>query len=55
MDPASLPIQNQTVDGVNFSRITEDVNANRAIDVGEFSILARIEGAGFVTLQDFLI
>ncbi len=55
VNPASLLIQNQTVDGVNFSTITEDVNANGAIDVGEFSILARIDGAGFVTLADILV
>jgi Ca2+-binding RTX toxin-like protein len=52
---ASLLIENSTLDGVNFSRVTEDANGNGTIDVGEFSILARIDGAGFVTLQDILV
>jgi hypothetical protein len=50
----ALLIENTTFDGV-FSRITEDANANGTIDVGEFSVLALIDGAGFLTLQDILV
>jgi hypothetical protein len=50
----ALLIENTTFDGV-FSRITEDANANGTIDVGEFSVLTLIDGAGFLTLQDILV
>jgi Ca2+-binding RTX toxin-like protein len=55
VNAASLLIQNRVIDGINFSTVTEDINGNGGIDLGEFSFNVRIEGAGFVTLQDILL
>jgi Ca2+-binding RTX toxin-like protein len=54
VNAANIVIQDSEADGVNFSRVTEDLNGNRDVDFGEFSINIRIDGAGFVTLQDIL-
>jgi Ca2+-binding RTX toxin-like protein len=54
INAANISIENFVSDG-NLSRITEDLNSNGGPDVGEFSILVRIDGAGFVTLSDILL
>ena len=48
-------IQSATVNGINGSIVTEDVNGNGQADNGEFAVDIIINGAGFVTLQDMLL
>lgn len=55
MDVSDMLIANRVLDGFNFSTVTEDTNGDGILDQGEFSILVRIEGAGFVTAQDILL
>jgi Ca2+-binding RTX toxin-like protein len=51
---ASLLLENAVVNGLAFTRITEDANGNGAIDVGEFSIAVLTDGNTFVTVADIL-
>lgn len=55
IDAADLLIQDRVIQGVNLSTVSEDANGNGFLDEGEFSILVRIEGSGFVTTQDLLL
>jgi hypothetical protein len=48
-------IQSATVNGINGSIVTEDVNGNGQADTGEFAVDVIINGAGFVTVQDMLL
>lgn len=52
---ANIRIENFAFADGNLSRVTEDLNGNGTADISEFSILVRIDGEGFVTLQDILI
>ena len=56
VNAVNLLIDNQTVNGVRFATVTEDVNGNGQIDEGEFSInLVLVDVQTSVTLQDIVL
>jgi Ca2+-binding RTX toxin-like protein len=55
LNAGQILIQSATVNGINGSIVTEDVNGNGQADNGEFAVDIIINGAGFVTLQDMLL